>query len=337
MDSVNDSPAAVPTGHESSAAAVARASVNQEEPKARPGWTRHLLNSGTIFRWTRQGVGTLPRSVSYGIGHVGTWIAWRTMPRLRAAVADNLRPLFPGATERELEQRALDTIRAYAVDVIDFIRALDADVAEAYRLFEVTEQNNRRFADVLAQGRGIILVTGHYGNWEIGGVAMRRRFDLPLTVVAMPEVSEEVSRIRFEIRDALGIETIEVRQSLDTPLRITRRLRENGIVAMLMDRHADRDRVAVSFLGRPAWFLRTPALMGYLTGAPLLPCFIERLDNGRFAVVPGEPIAVARDRSREEAIADAAQAFADQLAERIKGKPQYWYQFYPYWPSQQIE
>jgi Kdo2-lipid IVA lauroyltransferase/acyltransferase len=190
------------------------------------------------------------------------------------------------------------------------------------------------FVRLRGEGRGIIFVSGPYGNWEIGGMAMRKRFHVPLTILAMPEASEEVTRTRREIRDALGVETIEVRQSFDTPLKITRRLRENGIVAFLMDRHLERDRVEVTFLGRPAWFLQTPALMGYLTGAPLVPCFVERAEPGRFALDLGVPIFVARDIPRDDAIQRAAQQFADQLAARVSAQPQYWYQFYPYWKSQ---
>ena len=276
----------------------------------------------------------MPRSVSYAIGHVGTWLAWRTMRRLRTAVADNLRALFPAESRRDLERRALLTIRSYANDVIDFIHALHATDEEIAAVFEVDDGQASVFMELLAKGHGIILVTGHYGNWEIGGVMMRRVFDLPLTIVAMPEVSEEVNRDRREIRTRLGIESIEIRQSLDAPLRIARQLRENGIVAMLMDRHVERDRVDVRFLRRPAAFLRTPALMGYLTGSPLLPCFIERTARGTFRVTPGEPIVVARDRPCDDAIQAAAQQFADQLSARITACPQYWYQFYSYWDSQ---
>ena len=54
----------------------------------------------------------------------------------------------------------------------------------------------------------------------------------------------DVNRLRREIRDRLGVDTIEVRKSLDTALQIRRRLADNRIVAMLMDRHLGRDRVA---------------------------------------------------------------------------------------------
>lgn len=276
----------------------------------------------------------LPRPVSYAIGHVGTWLAWRTMARTRRAVAGNLRPLFPDERPRALERRALQTLRSYAIDVIDFIRAIDAPRDEIAAAVDVVDDDRRLFDQLLGNGRGIILVTGHYGNWELGGVVMRRLFELPLTVVAMPEVSAEVNRLRRDIRDRLGVESIEVRQSFDTPLRISRHLRNNGIVAMLMDRHVDRDRVDVSFLGRTAAFLRTPALMGYMTGSPLVPCFIERTGDGKYSVRPGTPIVLSRDRPREEEIQAAAQQFADQLASRIRQHPHYWYQFYAYWESQ---
>ena len=140
-----------------------------------------------------------------------------------------------------------------------------------------------------AEGRGIILVTGHHGNWEAGAVMMTRFLRLPLTIVAMREANPEVNRIRQRIRDLLGVQTLEVRQSLDTPLQIRRALAQNRFVALLVDRHLGRDRVAVTFLGRQAWFLRTPIVLASLTGAPLVPCFIRRIGRGRFAALPGQP------------------------------------------------
>jgi len=158
--------------------------------------------------------------------------------------------------------------------------------------------------------------------------------NLPLTIMARTESNADVNRLRRQIRDLLGVDTIEVRKSLDTALQIRRRLADNHVVAILMDRHLGRDRVEVRFLGRRAWFLKTAPLMGFMTGAPLVPCFIERMAPGRFRVRPGTPIEVARDRPREEAIAIAAQDFADQLSTRVRAHPEFWYHFYRYWDAQ---
>jgi lauroyl/myristoyl acyltransferase len=297
-------------------------------------WTLHGLNNGTIFSATRRGVAVLPRGVSYAIGDAGTWLAWHLMRHTRGAIADNLAAVFPGESASALERRARSVLRTYARDVIDFIRSLSAPQATLHTLFDYRADEAQMFIDVLAQGRGLILVSGHYGNWEAGGVFLRRVVDVPLTIMAKTEADPEVNRQRREIRDLLGVESIEIGQSLDTALQIRRRLADNHVVAFLMDRHIGRDRVEVQFLGRRAWFLKTPALMGFMTGAPLVPSFIERIAPARFRVLAGEPIVVRRDRPRDEAIAQAAQAFADQLDARVRAHPELWYHFYRYWDAQ---
>ncbi|HKB11349.1 MAG TPA: lysophospholipid acyltransferase family protein [Vicinamibacterales bacterium] len=299
-------------------------------------WTLHGLNNGTIFRATYRGVGALPAWVSYGIGRAGTWLAWRLLTETRAAIADNLRPLFPNESQSALERRARTMLGAYAGDVIDFIRSLRAPDAELRALFEYVPSDAALFFNELAKGKGIILVSGHYGNWEAGGVFLRRITNLPVAVVAMPEADREVDRARREIRELIGADTIHVGQSLDTALQIRRRLAANGIVAFLMDRHVGRDRVEVQFLGRRAHFQRTPALMGFMTGAPLVPSFMERLGPSHFIVRAGVPIVVDRTRPRDEAVQAAAQAFADQLAARVREHPEFWYHFYRYWDAQDV-
>jgi len=299
--------------------------------RIRRRWTLHGLNNGAIFSATYRGVSVLPRRLSYGIGRAGTWIAWRLMADTRAAIADNLRPLFPGEPQHALESRARLTLASYANDVIDFIRSLRASGPELETLFDYSTDDAQLIRHLLAKGQGLILVTGHYGNWEVGGVFIRKVVKIPVAIVAMAEANPTVNRLRRHIRDLVGADTIEVGQSLDTALQIRRRLAANEMVALLMDRHVGRDRVGVDFLGRRAWFLRTPALMAFVTGAPLLPCFIERLQPGRFMVRAGEPIVVDRNKPRDEGIRIAAQDFADQLSARVRRRPEYWYHFYRYW------
>jgi len=300
-------------------------------------WTVHGLNSGAIFAATYHGVRILPRSLCYGIGHVGSWIAWRLMPGSNAAIADNLRAIFAGEPEDRLLRRALDVYRSYTRDAIDFLKALSVGESEAQQMFEIDTERVAALQALHADGRGIILVTGHYGNWEAGAVLMTRFLRLPLTVVAMREANPDVNRIRQRIRDLIGVETLEVRQSLDTPLQIRQALSQNRFVALLVDRHFGRDRVAVTFLGRQAWFLRTPMVMASLTGAPLVPCFIRRIGRGRFAALPGRPVLVRSDLPRDGAIQLAAQEIADQLAEQVRTHPECWYHFYRYWDAQRDE
>ena len=308
-------------------------------PEAVPRrWTLHGLNNGAIFSATYRGVTTLPRGVSYAIARVGTWIAWRSMHGSRQALVENLAAVFPEESRSSLERRALATLRSYAIDVIDFLRALSTRPEQAAAVFDVSNTGYREmFESLRARGRGIIIVTAHYGNWEAGSILVRRLFDMPLTIVAMAEADPTVNRIRREIREGLGADTIEVRQSLDTALQIRRQLADNRILAMLIDRHYGRDRVPVTLFGRAAWFLRTPLLMAYLTGAAVVPCFIERTGPGKFSAHPGEPIILDTELPRDNAIGQAAQRIADEIEARVRAHPEFWYHFYRYWEAQRDE
>jgi KDO2-lipid IV(A) lauroyltransferase len=298
-------------------------------------WTLHGLNNSLIFGLTVRGVRVLPRVVSYALGHAGTWLAWRLMRETNAAVASNLAAVMPDTSEADLRRAALQTYRQYAHDTIDFLRALSASPDEVQRTFALRDEDRRLFESVLAEGRGALLVSGHHGNWEIGGLLMSQVVRLPLTVLAMIGPDPEVHQLRRDIRARMGIDTLEVRQSLDTALQIRRLLAENRFVAILIDRYMGRDRVPVTFFGRRAWFLQTPALLAYLTGAPIVACFLERDGPGHFRTQAFGPIRVDRSLPRNAAVEQATQQIAAVLETRVRENPHAWYQFYRYWDAQE--
>jgi len=297
-------------------------------------WAEHALNNGLIFSATYHGVSRLPLGISYGIGTMGTWLASKTMRRVTRALVDNLRQVFPELDERQLGALAVLTYRSYAYDTIDFIRSLSTPPDALAS--QIVNLDRGIFDRLLAGGKGILLVAAHFGSWELGAVILRKVLGYPLTMVAMAEPSEGVNRIRRDMRASLGVELLEVRQNIDTPLQIRRRLAENRIVAMLLDRHLGRDRIAVEFCGREAHFLKTPSLMSYLSGAPMLPAWIVRHPDGRFRCLFDEPVWATRGGDREATLQSATQAIADRLAARIRQYPHLWYQFYPFWKSQPL-
>ncbi|MGH9459727.1 MAG: lysophospholipid acyltransferase family protein, partial [Vicinamibacteria bacterium] len=249
-----------------------------------------------------------------------------------SALVDNLRQVSPGLDQGQIRALAALTYRSYAYDTIDFIRSLSTP--PEVLASKITNLDRGIFDRLLAEGRGILLVAAHFGSWELGAVILRKLFGYPLTMVAMAEPSEGVNRIRTDMRTSLGVELIEVRQSIDTALQIRRRLAENRIVAMLLDRHLGRDQLAVDFFGREAHFLKTPSLLSCLSGAPMLSPWIVRHPDGRFQCFLDEPVWATRGGDSEDTLRSATQAIADRLAAKIRQYPHLWYQFYPFWESQ---
>lgn len=309
------------------------AAADSAREPARIRWHPRGFNNAAIFGATYYGVTHLPERVSHGIGHLGTWLAWKLQRGGTRALMNNLRHVLPDASNAELRALALRTYRSYAKDTIDFMRFLEMSDAEMTR--RVQRIDTSTLDSVIERGEGAISVTAHFGNWEIGAVLLRRIYNYPVSVVVMPELSPAVNALRKQFRRALAIETFEVRQSMDTALRIRGLLRGRHVVGMLLDRYVGRDRVPVTFFGRRAYFLRTPALMGYLTGCPMVPAFVYRLDDGRYSGVCLPPIYVDREGDRDRNVQRATQLFADLLEEQIRRQPHYWYQFYPFWETQE--
>lgn len=292
-------------------------------------WSAGALNNGVIFGMTYHGVRRLPVECSYAIGDTGSWLTSRLARDRTLALVDNLRIVKPEASEHELQRLALLTYRTYARDTIDFIRSLTATRPEFERKMALFHCHT--LDKVRVEKRGAIVAGGHFGNWEMGGVAVRLILEYPMAVVGRPEPSPAVGRIRKQMRESLGIETVEIGQMLETALQIRRLLAQNYLVAMLLDRHLGRDHVDVTFFGRKTPFLRSPAMISQMSGAPLLPAFMLRRPDGRFDGWFGEPIYTDRALQTEVAIQQATQAFATQLEAQIRQHPHLWYQFYRYW------
>src|ERR1700674_4563987 len=134
-------------------------------------WHAGALNNGLIFGATYYGVTRLPRVCSFGIGHVGTWIAYHLMRDGTRALVDNFRVVRSAATAAELQRLALLTYRSYARDTLAFIRSLAMNRAQLAPM--VVERDSYRLDELMGQRRGVIILGGHFGNWELGGVALR--------------------------------------------------------------------------------------------------------------------------------------------------------------------
>ena len=173
------------------------------------------FNNGLIFGATYHGVRHMPRC-SYGIGHVGTWLAYR-LSDATPGIVDNLRVVRPHASDDELHRLALLTDRTCGRDTSDFIRSLDMTREQLAPM--MAEFDNGRLDRLMTKGRGVILAGGHFGNWEFGGIALRLLNGYPVTVVGKPEASPVVDRFRRHMRESLGLDTLEIGQTLATALQ----------------------------------------------------------------------------------------------------------------------
>jgi KDO2-lipid IV(A) lauroyltransferase len=187
--------------------------------------------------------------------------------------------------------------------------------------------------EALAEGRGLVLVTGHFGNWDIAARTLER-YARPFNLVMAHEANTTTSGYARAIRERAGIKVIYSDRSVFSSLNMIRALRQNEIVAIQLDRTAGVGNTRlVEFFGAPAPFASGPFVLARLAGAPLLPVFFPRLGTRHYGIRLGTRLTVPRDARDAASLARAMRSAVADFESVIREHPEQWFQFAPFWPA----
>jgi predicted LPLAT superfamily acyltransferase len=183
--------------------------------------------------------------------------------------------------------------------------------------------------------QGGILLMSHLGNWEMAATVLKqRRDDLRLLLYMGVKEKEGVERMQKEDLRRSGVTIIAADQENSSPFSAVegiRFLQSGGLVSMAGDIvwRSDQRKVPVTFLGHDAYLPEAPFVFAMVSGAPLLVFFAFRTGKSSYHFTLSEPIAIqpASRRARPEAIARAAQQYADLLEQSLRQHPFEWYHF----------
>jgi KDO2-lipid IV(A) lauroyltransferase len=277
------------------------------------------FNNRWVFRLSQWGCRLLPRDTLYALSDsVMEWFQGRR-PSTSAAVADNLAKAFPEKSRGEAEAFAGMTFRSYGRGVVDYLRSgKDPPVViPRGRALEIME----------SLSGGAVLVTAHMGNWEVGGAFLGKAIG-PHLMVGLHEQDPGVEDFRRAKRDHLGHTTLFVGMGLPGMLRIRRELEAGERMVVLADRALGKDAVEVTFRGRAANFLKSPAVFSLLAGVPMVPVAVMCDAPGRYSAHVGEPYTTADCGG---SLGQAMQRSADFFSGVLEQYPDQWYNFFRYW------
>jgi KDO2-lipid IV(A) lauroyltransferase len=182
----------------------------------------------------------------------------------------------------------------------------------------------------LAERKGVLLVTGHYGNWEIAAATVAAR-GVPIAAIVRRQGNRLVNDRLNELRHRLGVETITQREA---PSRVPRLLRRGGVVGIVGDQDARRAGIFVPFFGRPASTHRGPALFALRLGAPVFSCVARRLpEAGVRYEVAGERVPVVRTGDLEADVQALTAELAARLEAQVRLAPEQYFWFHRRWKS----
>lgn len=252
-------------------------------------------------------------------------------PKYLDAVRSNVAQVLGLPTRhRMVDRTARAVVRNHTYAWVDFFHYGQRDSEVAFRNF-ATLEGEEHLRDLLASGRGAILVTAHAGNYELGGLLLKS-LGLEVHAVYKPDRFEAVERLRDRIRRQGGVIGVPVDGVGYSTLPLLKLLREGKLVGMQGDRDFSLNGLPVPFFGRTAYFPRGPWELAAMTGAPVIASFFFMDEEFRFHARFFEPIYISGERGARMAdIERGMRAYVRQLEDLVRQHPDQWYCFYPFW------
>ncbi|MBI4587257.1 MAG: lysophospholipid acyltransferase family protein [Candidatus Rokubacteria bacterium] len=292
--------------------------------------------AGALERLALGPVAALGLTLAYLPGPLGLWVgrrlgdlAYWILPGRRAVARQNLeRALGAERSGRALGRLCRESFRHLGMMLVEactlFFRS------PSILLSRVDVEGVDHLKAAAAHGRGILLLTAHFGNWELLA-ASHVHTGYPLSVVVRPLDFALLDRLVTRFRERSGVEVIPKRRALRG---MREALRRGSMVGILLDQNASRrEGVFVPFFGKPASTSKSLALLALWSGAPVVPVFIQREAAGRHRVMIEPPVPAPATGDREQDVLTFTAAFARVVESRIRQQPAQWLWIHRRWKT----
>jgi phosphatidylinositol dimannoside acyltransferase len=292
--------------------------------------TRRGRCTSPLYRAAGRLARRVPQGWEEGLLTVVSTVAVAVMTRRRRMVARHLgrvagRPLQ--GSERRRAVRA--SFRSYARYWLDTFRLAGLDHDELDARVEATEVLAVLDA-ALAEGRGVVLVTPHFGSWDLGGAWLAGR-GYPLVTVVERLRPRRLLEWFLEVRRRHGITVLVRGPGVRDQLVVA--LERNEVVVLVCDRDLGGRGVMVEFFGERTTLPPGPARLARRCGAPLIPVAIYHVGDDQHRGVAHAAVPVQRSDDERDDIAVTTQRLARELEAVVRTAPEQWHLMVPNWPS----
>lgn len=293
----------------------------------------------TVY-WLARGVSTLakwtPRAIRHPLGSVvsaGSYLGWRAKRQVTVQNMAQVTGRLP--CDPSVQRLAFASWYNYGRYASDFMYFpyIDMAAVEA-NMRDLTQGGGTwsQFLDrALQPGKGAIIATAHFGNWDLAGALVGRHY--PLSGVTETFSDPRFNDLLQNQRRDKGISVIPLESSARRILRV---LQKNEVVALVADRPlSPEEGTPIKFFGRTTYVPSGPATLAVMSGASILPGYVWYGHHRQFYVRTFEPISPRTCKGaaeREQEILRLTQYIYDALEVMIREWPSQWYMFRPFWP-----
>ncbi len=249
--------------------------------------------------------------------------------RIKASL-NNLRYVFgdsmPEAELIELNGRIVAHFAQMLFEAPHILR-LNRTNLNRYVIFD----NEDAVRQALKKGRGVFMLTGHFGNWELMSAAFALRFNVKGAVIVRPADFAPADRLLKRLRSRFGTEIIPKKRAMKKLLAAKK---ENKIIGTLLDQNVDwYEGVFVPFMGKPACTNKGFAVVALRTGCPVIPSFSVRQPDGRYRVVFGDEVSLQKTGDKIKDTEENTALFTQIIEKYVRQYPDQWFWFHKRWKT----
>lgn len=283
-----------------------------------------------LFRVAAGLLALLPRRTAARLGGGLMRLYLNVAPSRRAILVDNLRQAFPGKSAAEIERLAGDSVASVGAAFVEFLQV--SGMSEEEIRDRVRVRGEEHLLAARALGRGVFLLSAHFGGWELGAIRAGMIGET-ISPVVRPLDNLHLEAELARRRTRFGNRLIAKR---DAAKDILRALHGRQTVAILIDQNVlAREAVFVPFFGRLAATTPSLALFQLKTDAPVVPAFVRPEGGGRYVLELGTPILAeefrAPGRDRDESVRRATARYMEVTEEVARTKPEAWLWLHNRW------
>jgi lauroyl/myristoyl acyltransferase len=243
----------------------------------------------------------------------------------RRSVHTNLAVIFPEKSKKDLRKISRKVFRNFAKYLVDFFRF--EKINRKFIDKNVKLLNLHYFDDALARGKGVVVLTAHLGNWELGGVVIAQ-LGYPFWAVALPHQNKKVNDFFLGQRNRKGVKVIAMGKAVRSCIS---EIRNNHLVALVGDRDFSEKGIIVDFFGKPTHFPEGPAALSLMTGASIVPGFMLRNPDDSFTLKIEKPIEFKPSGNKPKDLVDLIAVYKNIIEDYIRKYPDQWYVFHRFW------
>ena len=232
-----------------------------------------------------------------------------------------------GVNAERAKEIAEDSLRRFGRMVVEVLRfpLLNKDNISEHVTVEGLEYLEKAYAE----GKGVIMCTGHFGNWELLGATVALH-GYPMLSITRKQNNANMDRAINEFRQMVG-QKVTYNRGGHGLLAISRMLKEKNLLGVLYDQDTNDDGVEIDLFGKRSIIPLGPAALSRIYGSPILPIFLHNNDDWTCTAKIYPPLYTPKTKDKEQDFYQVTRQLVDILEQEITAHPEMWFWVHDRW------